>query len=121
VELVQLESSVAVRSLQHRNLRPDALEPHDAVHPAALDGPLALELESELGEELSRGREVVNHDADVLHPLDRQVLDGTEPRFEHERRSAHLALSLWTRSGAFNKKAGAGGEILPRRCRAIRS
>ena len=89
MELRQLESSVAVRSLHDRNLRADTLEPHDAVHPAALDGSLALQLESELDEELNRGREVVNHDADVLHPLDSQVLDATEPRFEHERRSAH--------------------------------
>jgi hypothetical protein len=46
---------------------------------AALDGPLVLEHESELDEELSRGREVVNHDADVIHPLDSHVLDGKEP------------------------------------------
>ena len=39
---------------------------------------LALQLESELDEELRRGREVVDHDADVLHPLDRHVLDGKE-------------------------------------------
>jgi hypothetical protein len=82
VELRQLESSVAVRSLHHRNLRPYALEPHDAIHPAALDGPLALQLESELDEELGRGREVVNDDADVLHPLDRHVLDGKDARLE---------------------------------------
>ena len=64
----------------HRKLRPDAVEPHDAVHPAALDRPLALQLESELDEELGCGREVVNHDADVVHPLDRHVLDGKEFR-----------------------------------------
>jgi hypothetical protein len=32
-----------------------------------------MQLESELGEEFDCGREVVNHDADVLHPLDRHV------------------------------------------------
>ena len=74
VELRQLESSVAVRGLQHRDLCPDAVEPHDAVHPAALYRPLALQLEAEFDEELGCGREVVNHDADVLHPLDRHVL-----------------------------------------------
>jgi hypothetical protein len=86
VELRQLESSVAVRSLHHRNLRPYALEPDDAVHPATFDGPLALQHESELGEELSRGREVVNHDADVIHPLDRHVLDG-KTRFGPRRQA----------------------------------
>jgi hypothetical protein len=39
------------------------LEPHDAVHPNALDRRLALQLESKLDEELRRGREVVDHDA----------------------------------------------------------
>ena len=76
VELRQLDSCLAVRRLQHRDVRPYALEPHDAIHPAALDGPLALQLESELDEELDRGREVVDHDADVVHPLDRHLLDG---------------------------------------------
>jgi hypothetical protein len=46
---------------------------------ATVDCPLALQHESELGEEVSRGREVVDHDADVLHPLDRHALDGKEP------------------------------------------
>jgi hypothetical protein len=47
-----------------------------------------LHLESELDEELSRGCEVVNHDADVLHPLDRHVLDGMP--FEREHRHVEL-------------------------------
>jgi hypothetical protein len=77
----------AVRGLQDRDLCPDAVEPHDAVHPAALDRPLALQLESEFDEELGCGREVVNHDADVLHPLDRHLLDGKESRFEPRRQA----------------------------------
>jgi hypothetical protein len=63
----------------------DGVEAQDAVHPAALDRPLALQLESEFDEELGCGRKVVNHDADVLHPLDRHVLDGIESRFEQQR------------------------------------
>jgi hypothetical protein len=46
----------------------------------ALDRPLSLQLESKFDEELGCGRKVVNHDADVLHPLDRHVLDGNESR-----------------------------------------
>jgi len=75
VKLRQLEPSVAVRGLHHRDLCPDALEPHHAVHPTALDRPLALQLESELDEERRRGREVVDHDDHVLHALDRHALD----------------------------------------------
>jgi hypothetical protein len=71
VKLHQLEQSVAVRGLQHREVHLDALEPHHAVHPIALDLPLALPLESELDEERRRGRQVVDHDAHVLHALDR--------------------------------------------------
>jgi hypothetical protein len=63
VELRQLEASVAVWGLHDRGLCPDALEPHDTVHPPALDRPLALQLESERDEELSRGCEIVNDDA----------------------------------------------------------
>ncbi len=73
---------MAVRGLQERDLCPDAVEPPDAVHPAALDRPLSLQLESKFDEEPGCGREVVNHDADVLHPLDRHVLYGNDSRFE---------------------------------------
>ncbi len=46
--------------------------------PTALDRPLALQLESELDEERRRGREVVDHDAHVLHASDRHALDGND-------------------------------------------
>jgi hypothetical protein len=36
----------------------------------------ALQLESELYEELGRAREIVDHNANVVHPLDRHVFDG---------------------------------------------
>jgi hypothetical protein len=67
---------VAVRRLQHRDIDPDALEPHHAVHPFALDRHLAQHLEPELDEERLRSREVVDHDAHVVHTLDRHALDG---------------------------------------------
>jgi hypothetical protein len=73
---------VPVWRLQDRDLRTDALEPDDAVHPIALDRSLALQLESELNEERHRVREVVDDYAHVVHPLDCHVLDGrhaTEP------------------------------------------
>ena len=66
----------------HDRISSRALKLHDAIHPAALDRPLALQLESELDEKLSRGREVVNDDAHVVHPLDRHVLDGKDATLE---------------------------------------
>jgi hypothetical protein len=47
----------------------DQLEPSVAV---------AARLEPERDEELDRGREVVDHDADVVHPLDRHVFDAKQ-------------------------------------------
>jgi hypothetical protein len=69
---------VAVRGLQHRDLRPDALEPYHAVRPIGFDHAFALHLESELDEERRHGREVVDHDAHVLQVLDRHALNGRD-------------------------------------------
>jgi hypothetical protein len=44
------------------------------VHPIALDRRLVLQLESELGEERHRVREVLDDYAHVVHPLDCHVL-----------------------------------------------
>jgi hypothetical protein len=68
---------VAVRGLHDRVCHPEALEPHHAVHPTALDLPFSLQLEPEFDEERRRGLEVVDHDAHVLHALDRHALDGS--------------------------------------------
>ena len=40
----------------------------------------ALQYESELDEDLSRGCEVVNHDDDVVHPFDSHVFGSKEPQ-----------------------------------------
>jgi hypothetical protein len=70
VKLHQLEPSVAVWSLHHREVHLDAHEPHNAVDPTALDRPFALRRESKLAEKRRRGREVVDHHAHVIHALD---------------------------------------------------
>ena len=54
---------------------PDSVEPNHAIHEAALDRGLAFQLESELGEERHRAREVVDDDAHVVHPLKRHAPD----------------------------------------------
>src|ERR1700733_2285347 len=70
VEFRQFESSVAVRGLQHRDICPDAFESYNAIHPASLDPPLSLKLKAKFDEEFCGCREIINHDADVLHPFD---------------------------------------------------
>ncbi len=62
-------------------------EPHHTVHPIALDRPLTLQLESELDEERRRRREVLDHDAHVLHALDRHALDGSDTTAQLQRLS----------------------------------
>ena len=47
------------------------------------------QLQSELEEELGRGCEVVNHDADVIHPLDSHVFGGKGPG--GQRRAVRIA------------------------------
>ena len=94
-------------SLQHGDLRPDALEPDDAVDPIALDRRLAVQLESELGEERHRVRDVIDDYAHVVHPPDRHVLDdrhATSPsvncpgeRAERLTRHPRHPLPLWRR------------------------
>ena len=76
VVLHDLKLSAAVRRLHHRHLRLDAFEAVDAVHPGAFDRHLAPSLQAELDEELGRGREVVDHDADVFHSFESHALDG---------------------------------------------
>src|SRR5690349_5602023 len=93
VELHQLDFALAVWGPQHRELRPDAVERHDAVHPAALDLALASRLESELDEEFDCGCEVVDRDADVFQPPDCHVF-----RWSHAGRVAAIRAN-WTRSG----------------------
>jgi hypothetical protein len=56
---------------------------------------LALQLESELDEEHLRRPEVVDHDAHVVHALDRHALDGQR----HTRASGTLTMPA--RSGLF--------------------
>src|SRR5262249_14994699 len=98
VELHQLDPSVAVPGLHRRNFCLYALEADHAVHPTALYLPFALQREAELGEEGDRGREVIDHDADVVHALDGHVLDGKArlaERYDGDRVwGEHLATSI---------------------------
>ena len=74
MELRQLKPAVAVRGPQHCDVDSDVVEPDDAVHPTSLDWRLALQLQTKFDKERGSSLEVVDNDADVVHPLDRHVL-----------------------------------------------
>jgi hypothetical protein len=73
----QLQLAVAVRGPHHRNLAPDAVEPDGAVRPRAFDLALAFQFHAELGEERDGGVQVIDDDADVVHPLNGHVAQHT--------------------------------------------
>jgi hypothetical protein len=72
-KLRQLDPPVAVRGPHHGDVDLDAFEPIEAVHPGALDRPLAFQRHAESSEEANGGCEVVDDDADMVHSLDRHV------------------------------------------------
>src|SRR5207247_3750083 len=73
VELVQLDPSVAVRCAHQREGGTDVLKANETIYGGALDGRLALQLESEFEKEGLRGFKVVDDDEDVVQSLDCHV------------------------------------------------
>src|SRR5690606_4981983 len=69
----QFEPAVAVRRAHHRNLDTLVAEARDPSRPFAFDRAPPLELEPELLKEADRRVEVLNHDADVVHPFECHV------------------------------------------------
>src|SRR5581483_11328362 len=70
----QLEPAVTIRRTHHGNLAAHVAQPGDAVCPLALDRSAALEHEAKFGEEPDGGIDVFDHDADVVHTLDRHAV-----------------------------------------------
>src|SRR5437667_10165990 len=66
-----LEPAVTVRRTHHGNLDAHVAQSSDAICPVSFDWGAPLELEAKFGEELNGGVDVFNHDADVVHTLDR--------------------------------------------------
>ena len=58
----------AVRRLQERDVRPDTFQADELIRPFALDGRLALKLQTKFSKEPDRSLEVVDDDEDVVHP-----------------------------------------------------
>jgi hypothetical protein len=69
----ELEPAVAIRRSHHGDLDLLVAQASDAPRPLALDRPSPFELQAELAKELDRRCEVLNDDANVVHPLDCHV------------------------------------------------
>ncbi len=69
----QFEPPVPIRGPHQNDVDSDTFEPIDAVHPRALDRPLAFDRHAERGEKSNSGCQVVDDDADVVQCLDRHV------------------------------------------------
>jgi hypothetical protein len=73
LELHQLHAAVATRSPQHCDVRSDIVEADHLIDRRSLDCRLALKLETKFDKERDRRGEVVDNDADVVHPPNRHV------------------------------------------------
>ena len=83
----ELEWAVAVRCAHHRDLDALVAKSGDATCPLSFDRGSPFEFEAELAEELDRRCEVLDDDADVVHPLNRHVVLRS---LRHSRRRDHL-------------------------------
>ena len=70
VEGRQLDSAVAVGGPHDGEVGSDAVQADELVHPFTLDGGLALQFQTQFDEERDSGREILDHNPDVIHPVD---------------------------------------------------
>jgi hypothetical protein len=68
-------SGIRIIATSTRNL----VEPYDSVRPPSLDCRLALQFHTKYDTERGTRLEVVDRDTDVVHPLDRRVLERNDP------------------------------------------
>ena len=77
VVLGQLQLAVAVGDPHHRDLASKAVESDRAIGPTAFDRLPTLLLHTELGEERDCSIEIVENNTNIVHPLDRYILEYT--------------------------------------------
>src|SRR5207249_2729699 len=66
--LAQLEPTLTAERSQHRNVASHTFKPDGAIHPRPLYRRLAFELQAKFLKEHDRGLEVIDNDADIIHP-----------------------------------------------------
>jgi len=80
VERRQLDPAVAVRGPHDGEVRSDAVQPDELVHPFTLDCCLALQFQAQFDEERDSSREILDHNAGVIQPVDRHATQCRGPR-----------------------------------------
>src|SRR5262245_57556018 len=73
LEFHELKAAVSIRGPHHCDVDSGAVESDDAIHPTSLDYHLALQLQTKCDKEGDSRLEVLENNADVVHPLDRHV------------------------------------------------
>jgi hypothetical protein len=73
VERRQLDPAVAVRGPDEGEVCSDAVQPDELVYPFTFDCCLALQFQAQFDEERDRSRKIPDHNADVIHPVDRHA------------------------------------------------
>jgi hypothetical protein len=71
---------VAVRGPHDGDVRSDAVQSEEVVDPLTPDCCLALQLKAQFDEERDRSREILNHNAGVIHPVDRHATQSVGDR-----------------------------------------
>ena len=64
---------MAVRGPHDGDVRSDAVQPDELVHPFTLDCCLALQFQAQFDEERDSSREILDHNAGVIHSVDRHT------------------------------------------------
>ena len=80
MERRQLDPAVAVRGPHDGDVRSDAVQPDELVHPFTLDCCLAVQFQAQFDEERDSSREILDHNAGVIHPVDRHATQLRRPR-----------------------------------------
>nr|WP_251041416.1 hypothetical protein [Arthrobacter sp. ISL-30] len=80
MERRQLDAAAAVRGPHDGDIRSDAVQPDELVHPFILDCCLALQFQAQFDEERDSSLEILDHNADVIHPVDRHATQCRGPR-----------------------------------------
>src|SRR5687767_1555271 len=102
-----LEPAVTVRRTHHGNLYAHVAQSSDAICPVSFDWDAPLELEAKFGEELNGGVDVFDHDADVVHTLDRHELSlASNPPKSLRKVQDYLGHELACRTALTRQPAG---------------